>query len=119
MSAIGYASGPLILDSLDMQRVLELLLQRYSLTQVWAPLGTLPRLATSRVRLTTYHSWVLRVEWLDRPALHAYLFCACHIVRSVSLCASSWVVTHWRSRPAVGMACLACRGCVTGAHKVL
>ena len=69
MSAIVYASCPLVLDSLDMQRVLELLLQRYS--QVWAPLGTLPRLATSRVRLTTYHSWLFRGEWLDRPA---YLF---------------------------------------------
>ena len=54
MSSIGHASGlsgPLVLDSRDMQHVLELLLQRY--IQVWARLGTLPRLPTSCVGLTT------------------------------------------------------------------
>ena len=110
MSAIGYASGPLVLDSLDMQRVLELLLQRYS--QVWASLGTLPRLATSRVRLTTYHSWVFRGEWLDRPA---YLFLRlphrplCQFVRFKLGCHSLAIETgRWHGTPRLQRLCHRC-----------
>ena len=102
------ASGPLVLDNLDMQRVLELLLQQYS--QVWAPLGTLPRLASSRVRLNTYHSWVFCGEWLDRPA---YLFLPyrplCRFVRFKLGC-HTWAIEtgRWHGTPRMQRLCHRC-----------
>ena len=69
LSGIGFSSGPLHLSCLDADRALECLLRRYD--GVWLDLPMYPRLAASQVALTTYHRWMSREEWLDRPG---YLF---------------------------------------------
>ena len=62
---IGFLSGPLQLRTLDVGEVLKCLLGRYA--SVWDSLPSYPRLAVDRVALTTYHRWMHRDEWLDRP----------------------------------------------------
>ena len=69
LSSIGYLTGPLPLQSIDVDEVLQCMQRRYS--GVWEGLGMLPRMADSRVRLTTYCRWFAGERWLHRPA---YLF---------------------------------------------
>ena len=53
------------------------------------PLTRLPRLASSQVQLTTYHAWMSRGAWLDRPGYlflrlryrRQYLFCSLQTCR--------------------------------------
>ena len=63
--ALVFLSGPLKLGALDVAGVLECLLKRYA--SVWDSLPLYPRLAVDRVALTTYHRWMHRDDWLDRP----------------------------------------------------
>lgn len=54
LSGIGLCSGPLQLDALASEQVLQHILARYD--NVWAPLAHLPRVASEQVQLVTYHA---------------------------------------------------------------
>ena len=110
LSGIGCSSGPLGLERISGDEVLQCLLRRYDC--VWGALGRFPRVVTSQVSLTTYYRWMRCGEWLDRPGYlslrlghrQTYTF-----VRFKLGCHRLAIVTgRWHGVPRADRLCLRC-----------
>ena len=110
LQGITFSTGALELVELQEEFVMHLLLQRYS--SVWDCLESLPRLASARVQLCTYHAWMHRGQWLDRPG---YLFLRLSYRKSYTFirfklgCHGLAIVTgRWHDVPRAQRLCTRC-----------